>query len=68
MRRETFTQVDREVAYGSVLFVIFNAHRHDILSEGKRGLSAPYGYRWKRWRKLQHIGMNGSAAIYYREQ
>ncbi|KAI9438165.1 hypothetical protein H4582DRAFT_1953272 [Lactarius indigo] len=55
MRRETFTQVDQEVA-------------HDILSEGKRGLSTPYGYRWRRWRKLQHIGMNESAAIYYREQ
>ncbi|KAF8495432.1 cytochrome P450 [Russula emetica] len=33
--------------------------RHEILSDGKRGLSA---------RTLQHIGMNGKAALYYREQ
>lgn len=41
---------------------------HEILSGGKRGLSAPYGDHWRRWRKLQHIGMNGRAAMYYREQ
>ncbi|KAI0274536.1 cytochrome P450 [Russula aff. rugulosa BPL654] len=41
---------------------------HEILSGGKRGLSAPYGDHWRRWRKLQHMGMNGKAALYYREQ
>jgi len=41
---------------------------HEILSEGKRGLSAPYGEHWRKWRKFQHIGMNGKAALYYREQ
>ncbi|KAH9077584.1 cytochrome P450 [Lactarius deliciosus] len=41
---------------------------HDILSGGKRGLSAPYGNHWRRWRKLQHMGMNERAAVYYREQ
>ncbi|KAH8990855.1 cytochrome P450 [Lactarius akahatsu] len=41
---------------------------HDILSGGKRGLSAPYGDHWRRWRKLQHMGMNERAAVYYREQ
>ncbi|KAH9053172.1 cytochrome P450 [Lactarius vividus] len=46
------------VAYGS----------HDILSGGKRGLSAPYGDHWRRWHKLQHIGTNERAAMYYREQ
>jgi len=54
------------------------------LSGGKRGLSAPYGDHWRKWRKvnllsfgndlsphleqLQHVGMNGKAALYYREQ
>lgn len=41
---------------------------HDILSGGKRGLSAPYGDHWRSWRKLQHIGMNERAALSYREQ
>lgn len=41
---------------------------HDILSGGKRGLSAPYGDHWRRWRKLQHMGMNERASVYYREQ
>ncbi|KAH9956358.1 cytochrome P450 [Russula dissimulans] len=41
---------------------------HDILSGGKRGLSSPYGEHWRKWRKLQHMGMNGKAALYYREQ
>jgi hypothetical protein len=26
--------------------------RHEILSGGKRGLSAPYGEHWRRWRKV----------------
>ncbi|KAH9048920.1 cytochrome P450, partial [Lactarius hengduanensis] len=41
---------------------------HDILSGGKRGLSAPYGDHWRKWRKLQHKGMNERATVYYREQ
>ncbi|KAI0298398.1 cytochrome P450 [Multifurca ochricompacta] len=41
---------------------------HDILSGGKRGLSSPYGDHWRRWRKLQHMGMNGKIALSYREQ
>ncbi|KAH9169386.1 cytochrome P450 [Lactarius sanguifluus] len=45
-----------------------SSRRHDILSGGKRGLSAPYGDHWRRWRKLQHMGMNERAALYYREQ
>lgn len=61
------------------------------MSDGKRGLSAPYGEHWRKWRKvssistqrlliilshrlefvsekLQHIGMNGKSALYYRDQ
>ncbi|KAF8263089.1 cytochrome P450 [Lactarius quietus] len=41
---------------------------HEILSESKRGLSAPYGDHWRRWRKLQHMGMNERVSIYYCEQ
>jgi hypothetical protein len=28
--------------------------RHEILSDGKRGLSAPYGEHWRRWRKVDY--------------
>jgi len=27
-------------------------YSHEILSEGKRGLSAPYGEHWRKWRKV----------------
>ncbi|KAH8107503.1 cytochrome P450 [Phellopilus nigrolimitatus] len=38
-----------------------------ILSGDMRGLTMQYGERWKRWRKLQHIGMGGKAAQAYRQ-
>jgi len=41
---------------------------HEILSSGKRGVSSTYGDYWRRWRKLQHMTMNGKAVLYYREQ
>jgi hypothetical protein len=28
---------------------------HEILSDGKRGVSAPYGDYWKRWRKVNYL-------------
>jgi hypothetical protein len=29
--------------------------RHEILSSGKRGVTAPYGDYWRRWRKVKLI-------------
>ena len=44
------------VAYGfgqfSSLSMLRNARRHEILSGGKDGLSAPYGDHWGRWCKV----------------
>ncbi|KAI0311159.1 cytochrome P450 [Amylostereum chailletii] len=40
---------------------------HEILSGGMRGLSSPYNSFWKKWRKIQYIGMSGRACLAYRE-
>ncbi|KAI0055362.1 cytochrome P450 [Artomyces pyxidatus] len=40
---------------------------HEILSGGMRGLTMPYGEKWRKWRKIQHMGMNGRAALAYRD-
>ncbi|KAI0041114.1 cytochrome P450 [Auriscalpium vulgare] len=40
---------------------------HEILSGSMRGLSMQYGDMWKKWRKMQHAGMNGRAALAHRE-
>ncbi|KAI0319727.1 cytochrome P450 [Amylostereum chailletii] len=40
---------------------------HEILSGGMRGLSMPYGEHWRKWRKIQHVGMNGRAVHAYRD-
>ncbi|KAI0038259.1 cytochrome P450 [Auriscalpium vulgare] len=40
---------------------------HEILSGGMRGISMPYGARWRTWRKIQAAGMSASAALMYRE-
>ena len=33
------------------------ARRHEILSGSKRGLSEPYGYHWRTWRKARSLGL-----------
>ncbi|KAH9023345.1 cytochrome P450 [Lactarius pseudohatsudake] len=44
-----------------------SSRRQDILSGGKRGLSAPYGDHWRRWRKPSSLRPL-RAAVYYREK
>ncbi|KAI0055363.1 cytochrome P450 [Artomyces pyxidatus] len=38
---------------------------HEILSGGMRGLSMQYGDKWRKWRKIQHMGLNGRAVLAY---
>ncbi|VDB85723.1 unnamed protein product [Peniophora sp. CBMAI 1063] len=40
---------------------------HEVLSGSLRGLSSPYNEHWKRWRKVQHDGMNSRQALLYRD-
>ncbi|KAJ3559622.1 hypothetical protein NM688_g227 [Phlebia brevispora] len=40
---------------------------HEILSNGMRGISSPYGKYWRAWRKVQNTGMSGRASLTYRE-
>ncbi|KAI0030871.1 cytochrome P450 [Vararia minispora EC-137] len=40
---------------------------HDILSGGLRGLTSPYNDYWRKWRKIQHLGMNARQSVVYRE-
>ena len=35
--------------------ILLTYYRNEILSEGKRGLSAPYGEYWRKWRKVSSI-------------